>query len=42
MTKKIIIISGDPNSINSKKLFTKSWKKCSKSQRKKDLFNFKS
>ena len=34
MTKKIIIISGDPNSINSEIIY-KSWKKCSKSQRKK-------
>ena len=32
--KKIILISGDPNSINSEILF-KSWKKISKSLKKK-------
>ena len=34
MNKKIIILSGDPNSINSEIIF-KSWKKLTKSIRKK-------
>ena len=38
--KKIIILSGDPNSINSEIIF-KSWKKISKSLKKKNIFNFK-
>ena len=37
--KKIIILSGDPNSINSEIIF-KSWKKINKSI-KKNIFNFK-
>ena len=32
--KKIILVSGDPNSINSEIIF-KSWKKLSKSKKKK-------
>ena len=40
--KKILIITGDPNSINSEIIF-KSWKKISKSIKKKLVFigNFK-
>ena len=37
MRKKIIIISGDPNSINSEIIF-KSWKKISKKLKKKIYF----
>ena len=37
MKKKILIVVGDPNSINSEIVF-KSWKKLNKSI-KKDLFN---
>ena len=38
MKKKIIIISGDPNSINSELIF-KSWKRLNTSVKKKNLFN---
>ena len=37
MNKKIIILSGDPNSINSEVIF-KSWKKLKKSTREKIIF----
>ena len=40
MKNKILILSGDPNSINSEIIY-KSWKKISK-QLKKNLFYFKS
>ena len=39
MKNKIIIVYGDPNSINSEIIF-KSWKKISKNLRKKNLSNF--
>ena len=40
MKKKIIIIMGDPNSINSEIIF-KSWKKINNSLKKRNLLNFK-
>ena len=40
MKKKIIIISGDPISINSEIIF-KSWKKISKNLKKKNFYYFK-
>ena len=40
MKKKIILVSGDPNSINSEIIF-KSWKKLSKKNKKKFIFNIK-
>ena len=39
MIKKIILLSGDPNSINSELIF-KSWKKIKNTLKKKNLFNF--
>jgi hypothetical protein len=39
MIKKIILLSGDPNSINSELIF-KSWKKINNTLKKKNLFNF--
>jgi len=39
MIKKIILLSGDPNSINSELIF-KSWKKINNKLKKKNLFNF--
>ena len=38
--KKIIIVTGDPNSINSEIIY-KTWKKLSKNIRKKNLSYFK-
>jgi hypothetical protein len=40
MSKKIIIVAGDPNSINSEIIF-KSWKKINSSLKKKNLSNSK-
>ena len=40
MKKNIILIAGDPNSINSEIIY-KSWKKIDKSQKKKSLPNWK-
>ena len=40
MKKKIIILSGDPNSINSEIIY-KCWKKLNISLKKKNLHNFK-
>ena len=40
MTKKIILFSGDPNSINSEIIY-KTWKVLNNSLKKKNLFNFK-
>ena len=39
MKKKILIVSGDPNSINSELIF-KTWKKLNKVE-KENIFNFK-
>ena len=38
--KKIILIGGDPNSINSE-IILKSWRKISNTLKKKNIFNFK-
>ena len=38
MKNKIVIVAGDPNSINSELIF-KCWKKINNSTRKKNLFN---
>ena len=40
MNEKILIISGDPNSVNSEIIF-KTWKKLKKKIKEKDLFDFK-
>ena len=40
MKNKIIIISGDPNSINSEIIY-KSWKRIDNSLKKKDFFYIK-
>ena len=40
MTNKIIIIAGDPNSINSEIIF-KAWKKISPKIKKKNYYNCK-
>ena len=40
MNKKIIIVRGDPNSINSEIIY-KVWKKLNISIKKKNLFNIK-
>ena len=40
MKNKIILLSGDPNSINSEIIY-KTWKKLSNSQKKKNIFNSK-
>ena len=38
--KKIILIGGDPNSINSEIIF-KSWRKITNTLKKKNIFSFK-
>ena len=40
MKKKIIIITGDPNSINSELIY-KCWKKIDNRLKKKNISNFK-